>query len=171
MTAISKSNVASANSIIIERVAFYDIEPLSQLFREVISVLPYYNETAKRSELAKYSSTLLLESVNNDPDSVLVAKVAGKLAGFCLSRDDDGVIWLSWFGVHHSYRRKGIGSALLQRLEETVRDGRAHKIWCDCRTENEASKTLLNDRGYTQLCIVRNHWYGQDFILWEKFVK
>ena len=143
---------------------------LSELIRDVVGCLPYYNDQAKKTELAKYSAELLQRSVGNDPDSVLVAKVGSELAGFCLSEDDDGLVWLAWFGVHPAFRRRGIGSALLTQLEETARCGRSHKVWCDCRTDNTASKALLRRHGYIQLCTVRNHWYGQDFILWEKRV-
>ena len=147
-----------------------EAEALSQLFGQVVTALPYYNDIAKKSELAKYSPALLRESVSQDPDSVLVAKSGGNLLGFCISRNDDGLIWLSWFGVHAGHRREGIGSALLRKLEDTVRSGKSHKIWCDCRTENQNSKVLLSKHSYQQICTVRNHWYHQDFILWEKLV-
>jgi RimJ/RimL family protein N-acetyltransferase len=156
--------------VVIHRMSPPEAEPLSHLFEHVVMALPYYNDFAKQSELAKYSAAGLRESVSEDPDSVLVARVGPDLVGFCLSRYDDGLVWLSWFGVEKEHRNKGIGSALLDSLEETVRHGRSHKIWCDCRTENEASKAVLTCHGYTQICVVRNHWYGQDFILWEKVV-
>ena len=156
--------------LMIERMKYDDAEPLSLLFAQVVLALPYYNELAKRSEIEKYSIALLRESIASDPDSVLVAKSVREIIGFCISRYDDGLIWLSWFGVHPLYRRRGIGSALLDKLEDSVLNGRSHKIWCDCRTDNQASKLVLTNRGYSQLCTVRNHWYGQDFILWEKLV-
>ncbi|MFL6388732.1 MAG: GNAT family N-acetyltransferase [Terriglobales bacterium] len=147
-----------------------EAESLNALFTQVVTALPYYNELAKTTELAKYSPQALRDATSMDPDSVLVARIESDLVGFCLSRNDDGLIWLSWFGVHADHRRKGIGAALVEKLEATVRKGRSHKIWCDCRTENEASKILLSKHGYQQLCVARNHWYGQDFILWEKLI-
>jgi len=140
------------------------------LFSQVVTPLPYYNQAAKTKELAKYSPSSLQDWLLEDPDSVLVARTSEIIIGFCFNYNDDGVIWLAWFGVHPDYRGMGVGSALLRKLEETVRNGRSHKIWCDCRTENEASKLALTKLGYVQLCTVLNHWYGQDFILWEKLV-
>src|SRR6266700_7835188 len=138
--------------VVIDRMKTEEAESLSALFKEVLFAIPYYNDVAKTSELAKYSRDLLRDSVLADPDSILVARDDTEIVGYCLSREDDSLIWLSWFGVHPSYRRRGIGSALLEKLEETVRNGRSHKIWCDCRTENEDSKTVLVKHGYTQLC-------------------
>lgn len=145
-----------------------EAEELHQLFVRIVQDLPYYTNTAKRCEIAKYSPELLRESAEKDPDSVLVASIAAQIIGFCFSESDDGLVWLAWFGVDPSFRQHGVGTRLLEKLEETVRNGRSHKIWCDCRTENEGSKIVLTKHGYVQLCTVRNHWYGQDFILWEK---
>jgi ribosomal protein S18 acetylase RimI-like enzyme len=156
--------------LIVDRMQPHEAESLANLFAEVVQPLPYYNNVAKASELAKYLPRSLKASLTKDPDSVLVARTTRRIVGFCLSHNDDGVIWLSWFGVHPEFRGMGIGSALLSKLEETVRKGRSHKIWCDCRTENEASKNALSKQGYLPLCTVKNHWYGQDFILWEKLV-
>jgi len=155
---------------VIERMRLDEAERTAQLFTRVLMPLPYYNETAKTSELQKYLPNSLRAAQLRDPDSVLIARTGHEIVGFCFNNIDDGLIWLSWFGVDPDHRRKGIGSALLRKLEGTAREGRSHKIWCDCRTENEASKYALSKQGYVQLCTCLNHWYGQDFILWEKLV-
>jgi ribosomal protein S18 acetylase RimI-like enzyme len=137
---------------------------------EVISPLEYYSETARQSEIAKYTSQELALSVRQDPFSVLIALKDDDVAGFCLSHVDDGIIWLSWIGVSPSFRGCGIAGALLRRLEETVRPRQCHKIWCDCRTNNVKSKSLLSAVGYRIICTVENHWYGHDYYLWERII-
>ena len=154
----------------IGRMRVGEAEELNHLFVRIVEALPYYNNTAKRGEIAKYSPESLRDLAEKDPDAVLVARVDDQIVGFCFSESDDGLVWLAWFGVDPSFRRHGVGVQLLEKLEETVKNGRSHKIWCDCRTENEASKVALTKHGYVQLCTVRNHWYGQDFILWEKLL-
>jgi ribosomal protein S18 acetylase RimI-like enzyme len=165
------SLVASTQtSLIVRRMKDEEAEKVSSLFARVVTALPYYNDWAKESEVAKYSAALLRQGLLADPDSVLIATTETEIIGFCITRQDDSLIWLSWFGVHPSYRRGGVGSALINKMEETVRNGKSHKIWCDCRTENKASAVLLANHDYKQICTVRNHWYRQDFILWEKII-
>lgn len=159
------------SGLLVERAKSDELHHVSRLFGDLVLSLPYYNDVAKSTEIDKYSEGFLKKLIRTDPDSVLVARVGDELAGFCFSEIDDGIIWLSWFGVGEQFRRMGIGSALLHNLDETVRSGRSHKIWCDCRTENDVSATVLQRHGFAPLCTVRNHWYGQDFILWEKFVR
>lgn len=145
-------------------------EAVSKIVAEVIQPLTYYNDWARSSELRKYTPTLLREAISKDPYSVLVAENQSGIIGFCISREDDGLVWLAWFGVHPNWRGQGVAIALLEKFEETVRLRGCHKIWCDCRTENVASQAILTRLGYKRICTVRNHWYGQDFILWEKLI-
>lgn len=142
----------------------------SDLIKSVISPLQYYSEAAKYAECAKYTPEGLDELVAGDHYSVLVARTTSNLIGFCISRYDDGVIWLAWFGVETKHRRGGVGSALLQQLEVTARARNCTKIWCDTRTENTGSQRVLERAGYSRLCTLKDHWYGHDYHLWEKCV-
>jgi ribosomal protein S18 acetylase RimI-like enzyme len=162
---------ANANKtlVMIESMAPGEADAVSRLFSQVVAELPYYNVEAKDSETKQHSPAALRHSVAEDPYSVMVAKADG-IVGFCISRYDDGLIWLAWFGVHPLHRHRGIASALLDRLEHTLPERNSHKIWCDSRTNNEPSIKLLSSRCYEQICTVRNHWYGLDFILWEKII-
>lgn len=152
----------------IQKVDGNDIPQLEAVFSTIIQDLSYYNENAIQNELKKYTAVELRKKVQEDPDSILIAKENGTIVGFCFSRQDDMLIWLEWFGVVPSGRRKGIGKRLIESLERTVKGRNAHKIWCDCRTENVKSINLLSGAGYSQICTLLNHWYGQDFILLQK---
>jgi ribosomal protein S18 acetylase RimI-like enzyme len=147
-----------------------DAAELSALFGQILRALPYYNERAQAAELTKYSAAGLKELIRCDPGSVFVAKVGSKLIGYCFSSHDDALVWMAWIAVHPDYRRTKVASALIQTLEARAQSLGSHKIWCDCRTENEPSKLTLLHNGFRQICTIRNHWFGQDFILWEKFV-
>jgi ribosomal protein S18 acetylase RimI-like enzyme len=155
-------------TVTIERLGPRDAARVAALMREVIAAVPFYSDEAKRSETGKYGEEALREAAGADPDSVLVAKAGDDVAGFCVSRYDDGLIWLSWFGVHPAWRGAGVADLLLARLEQATRARGIHKIWCDSRTENLPSRRALARAGFREICIVADHWYGQDFVLLEK---
>jgi ribosomal protein S18 acetylase RimI-like enzyme len=156
----------------------FDIAPLlpsqadavSNLIASVIRPLEYYNQRAREEEIAKYSSEGLLALAAEDTAAVLVASAENDVVGFCISRYDDGLIWLSWFGVKDSFRKAGVGRKLLESLERTVPLRNAHKIWCDTRTSNVASQRVLEKAGFKTVATFSNHWYGQDFLIWEKTI-
>lgn len=147
-----------------------DCSALSTVITTVIQNIPYYNDLAKQTEISKFQPHALEEKIRDDEFSVLLATGQHKIIGFCLSRFDDYLIWLEWFGVVEEERGRGVAALLLKELEKTISRRECHKIWCDCRTDNAASIHLLTRHKYKQLATLYNHWYGQDFILWEKAV-
>ena len=142
----------------------------SELIGSLIQSLSYYNERARTEEVNKYTAPQLMEQISEDPDSVLLAKENEEIVGFCISKYDDGLIWLSWFGVLSNHRKQGIGEKMLVALEESVHRRRSHKIWCDTRSVNVNAQSVLRKAGFVKIASLENHWYGQDFFLWEKVV-
>jgi ribosomal protein S18 acetylase RimI-like enzyme len=155
------------SAVLITKLNPNQVKPVADLVASTINSLTYYNDRARAEETAKYGPTQLVECVQGDPDSVIVAYCGSCPVGFCISKYDDGLIWLSWFGVHKDYRRHGIGTDLLHALARTLASRRAHKVWCDTRTENIPSQRLLTKIGFVKIGSLANHWYGQDFFLWE----
>jgi len=145
----------------------HECDALSTLMRDTIEPLTFYNERARRAELARYTADGLRALVAEDAQSVLVARDGASLVGFCVSRFDDGSVWLSWFGTAERARGRGIGAALLAALAETLPSRDAHKIWCDSRVENTRSAAVLERAGFRRIATLTNHWYGQDYHLWE----
>lgn len=137
--------------------------------RDTIAAVPYYNEPAKHAEFAKYTTAGLRARLLGDPQAILVSRDARGLTGFCVSRFDDATIWLEWFGTAAEARGRGVGGALLTALASTLPARGAHKIWCDSRTENVESRAVLERAGFQRIATLTNHWYNQDYYLWEWF--
>lgn len=152
----------------VERLDLRDAERVAGLMREVILALPFYSDEARRAETGKYTADALREAAAGDPDAVLVARAGERCVGFCVSRYDDGLIWLSWFGVDPQWRGRGVADMLLAGLEAATRARGIHKIWCDSRTTNLPSRRVLARAGFQEICTLARHWYGQDFVLLEK---
>lgn len=148
-------------------IAEHDIEAVAALIKVTIESLGYYNERARRAELAKYSADGLRALVAEDPQAVLVACDGSRPIGFCVSRYDDGTVWLSWFGTDARARGRGVGASLLAALAKTLPSRHAHKVWCDTRVDNTQSQSVLARAGFRRIATLTNHWYGQDFFLWE----
>lgn len=144
---------------------------VAALVREIVEPLPYYNELARNSEIAKYSADHLLESMQEDPYSVAVARLDDRIVGFSISRFDDYLIWISWLGVRADARRAGVAKALLADIERTAILRGAHKVWADSRTDNRAMAVFFPEAGYERIATIPRHWYRQDFHLWQKLLE
>jgi len=148
-----------------------DTEQVVELFKEIVSNLVYYNDLAKEHEIDRYSSKNLIEKINEDPKSIIIAECDKKIVGVCFNRFDDYTIWLEWILVKTTHRQQKIGTSLIKFLEYASLERKCHKVWCDCRTSNMISKNFLQSIGFKIITTVENHWYQQDFVLLQKFIK
>ena len=89
------------------------------------------------------------------------------IVGFCVSQYDDGLLWLTWFGVSPVHHGTGLGTRLLDSVKMSLSERRAHKVWCDTRASNEPSARALTRSGFTRVAELKNHWYVQDYYIWE----
>ena len=82
------------------------------------------------------------------------------------------IIPFGWSGLVfvEQYRGQRLSYLLLNELDKTVLLRNCHKIWCDSRTANKTSAHILGTHGYNQIVTIPDHWYRQDFILWQKFI-
>ena len=156
--------------VLVEYATKDDLSEISKVFQKVLSAIPYYNKLAKEIEEKKYAPGELSKKLEEDPKSIITIKVEGVIAGFCFSRFDDFTIWLEWFGIAQAYRGKELSRLLLLQLEQAAKERNCHKIWCDSRTENLKSISILQKNGYENIALLRRHWYSQDFFLWQKFI-
>lgn len=147
-----------------------DTEQVVELFKEIVTNLVYYNDLAKGHEIDRYSSEKLIEKINEDPKSIIIAECDKEIVGVCFNRFDDFTIWLEWILVKSKNRQEKIGTSLINFLEHASIERKCHKIWCDCRTSNTVSKNFLQSVGFKIITTIENHWYQQDFVLLQKFI-
>jgi ribosomal-protein-alanine N-acetyltransferase len=108
-----------------------------------------------------------------DPDTnVIVVGPPGAVAAFGVMyyADDDAHLLL--FAVHRSQQRQGVGSALLQWLEEAAQAAGARRIRVEARMDKEAARSFYNERGYHEREIVRRMYSGRlDGVRLEKWLR
>jgi ribosomal protein S18 acetylase RimI-like enzyme len=148
-----------------------DVKATAELIRAVISGATVYCPEAINEEVEKYTNDYVQTLIRQDPDSVIVAKSSdNQIVGFCVNHFDSGTIWIDWYGVHPDWRGRNIALMLLDFLSQTAVKRGAHKIWCDSRTDNIASIKTLKKAGFDEICQILDHWYHQDYALYQKFL-
>lgn len=147
-----------------------DAAAFSAAFRAVMQPLTLYNDWAKRVEFETYAEANVPALLAADPKSILLACAGGDIAGLLVTRPDDGPLWLSWFGVLPSYRGRGLADQLFARAIHEAKARGIGKIWCDTRVGNIYAIATMKRHGFTQRCRLDHHWFGLDFLIWEKFL-
>ena len=145
-----------------------DVNDIVELFARVVEPLDIYSKAARLDEIGKFSQAELQRRIADDTPAISLAFVNSTLAGFAITEDQRGPIWINWYGVNPDYRGQGIGRAILQHMITSAPERGGTRIWCDTRTNNVGSIALLKELRFEQLCELKNHWHGQDFYLWSR---
>ncbi len=157
--------------MLIKKLQNNEIIEFSKLTKNIIKTTNYYNNTAKKEETKKYSLENLKRVIKNKNKKILIAKENNQIIGFCNGNYDCGIFWLDWIGTDKKHRRKGTAIALIEELEKQLKIENIPKIWCDSRKNNKESIKLLKKLGFKKITTIKHHWYGEDYCLWEKFLK
>ena len=145
-----------------------DLSAAALLLETAISASPHYNAVAKLEEIAAHASAKLAANLETDALSAIGLFEGHQLAGVVVSSVDAGLLWLGWIVVADSWRGRGLSHVLMRAFEASAGQRGVHKIWCDSRIGNDASKALLEQHGYQVAATLFSHWYGLDYYLWEK---
>jgi len=109
-----------------------------------------------------------IEKYLKDKDSILmVAKEGGKIIGFLKGFVDyGGAAWINWLGVEKEFRKKGIGTSLLEEMEKFFKSRLCHFIqWC---TERTSLVNFCKKREWHLIGLQKESWCGQDEYLLQK---
>jgi ribosomal-protein-alanine N-acetyltransferase len=88
-------------------------------------------------------------------DLMLTARVARapiiehqRIAGYIVARESAGELHINNVAVRDQYRRRGIGSALLERIMETARRLKVQVAFLEVRSGNRAAQALYEKTGF-----------------------
>jgi ribosomal-protein-alanine N-acetyltransferase len=100
--------------------------------------------------------------------SRLKVVVEGKMVGFASGdvRKNEMLGWINTIGIAKTYRRRGLGRALLRASEADMKMPRV----CLCvRKSNQPAITMYNSEGYHSIDLWRRYYEdGEDAIVMEK---
>lgn len=121
-----------------------DLANLSHMLTEIESIDQDGEETSDEYLLAALSWP------NYRPDKdVWVAEVDGTLVGYALALEQPSQKCTLYVVVHHSQRRKGIGSQLMELVLKRAQEVGSRNIMIYANEKNEASNLFLKHHGFS----------------------
>ncbi len=140
----------------------------ARLLEQAILESPFYSDWAKSEEIAGLTAEKLLAM---PPQNIFLAVEASTVLGVLVSSSEEaGLLWLSWVVVSPAARGHGIAGMLIDAFHTSAAARGVHKTWCDSRVGNAASARMLEKAGYTVITTFKKHWYGLDYLIWERLV-
>lgn len=152
----------------IERLDSKDVYKASKFAQSIMNSTSIYNKKCRQRDSKELSPDNLRKAMKYGV--LFVAKNKdGKIIGFAdYYPSDSGVVYLNWVFVDNSFRRKGLGTALLKRLLVSAKKHGEHSIWTEILADNYKSINLIKKIGFKKIGLFKKAWYKQDYYLWYK---
>lgn len=93
-----------------------------------------------------------------------------KIVGRATLRMRGGVGEVHQFLIARTYRRKGVGTLLMKKVETIARSKKAHKLFLDTG-KGWAAEDFYKKLGFRETGILRDHFCRRDFVLLTKQLK
>lgn len=116
---------------------------------EIPALLEFWAEAAENDSRPSDSVGAVEALLARDADAVIVASVDGRIVGTIIAGFDGWRYHLYRLAVGPSMRRRGIGSALLDRAESRLRALGATRIDAMVLDANARGQAIWRARGYT----------------------
>lgn len=112
----------------------------------------------------------LKQIIRSEQGIVLLAEENDEVIGVALGRIFGGVCHLGFLGVKREYRKRGVGTQLLNRFIDEAKKRKAHKIWLLTSPKLISARRLYIKKGFIPEGLLRKHIRGIDMIIYSKFL-
>ena len=92
----------------------------------------------------------------------MVAFDEKKIAGFILSKENPPLAHIITLDVAEGYRRRGVGTALVQKLEGNLALRGVRSILLETGVSNEAGVAFWKRHGYGIEAVLKRYYLGRD---------
>ena len=146
-----------------------DLDLIHAELMNVIDESPHYNAEFKAWEKARLTKSYLRMLQRQDPWHVIALVSEGKVGGALISGPEYGAIFRYWSWIFPSHRQTRLGLHGMRVFDEVWDNGKFHKAFTWVRPENEVALALLRRYGYVEAAVLKQHLFGQDYAVMEKF--
>lgn len=158
-----------SNEIKIIKSGIIDIFRLPGMFTKALfEEYKMYDEQTKKRILQRHSLLHLLIA-RFKPDRVILLAAMEKrgIAVVLGTYSSDGVGIVHWIYVLPEYRKKNVAKRMLLQMEQEFLKRNCHKL----TVTTEVAWEFYRKIGYKQEAFLKNHWWGEDFYFFSKFLK
>jgi [ribosomal protein S18]-alanine N-acetyltransferase len=109
-----------------------------------------------------WDAARIARRIRHRATNVVVAESGADLIGFGIMEYRDDQAHLLLFGVEPIYRRRGIGSGLLNWLEMCATTAGIELIFLESRVTNAAARGFYAAHGYRELAVMARYYSGRE---------
>ena len=117
-------------------------------------------ETIEQGLPWRWTRERVLACIRDRTTNTVVSRALDRLVGFAIMKygEEEGSLLL--FAVDPAYRRRRVGSELLEWLEVTARTAGLRAIRLEARQDNQAASAFYRHHGYEEIGVVHGYYQG-----------
>lgn len=108
-----------------------------------------------------YSKRTLRWFLHQPSAECLVAEADGQIAGFIVAEHEEAWAHLITIDVLESYRRRGVGTALLRAMERNLAARGVHAVELETATDNSPAVAFWHKHGYRTVGVLKCYYLGR----------
>ena len=102
---------------------------------------------------------------------VLVAEFNNEIVGTVSGFEEHGSMRVCSLAVHPAHQNCGVAHQLMERLEMIGHRKRCYKLFLQTAWAMKEAIQLYESLGYVKEGYLREHFYGEDFLVFSKLIK
>lgn len=102
---------------------------------------------------------------------VLLAELSNEIIGTVTGFEEHKSMHVCSLAVHPDYQNRGVARKLMESLEIIARKKRCYKLFLQTAWAMKEAIRLYESLGYVKEGNLRKHFYGEDFIVFSKFIE
>jgi len=133
--------------------------------------MPYIYEIEQLSFIQPYPSSYIDSLAHLAPKTFLIAEKMGKIVGYVVAIvQGAGLGHVISIAVHPEYYRQGIGTALILRLMEILKEQGASAVRLEVRKSNIAAQKMYAKLGFKIAHTLQKYENGEDCVVMLKAI-
>lgn len=129
---------------------------------EVNHIAEMSRDTIEQGLGWRWTPKKILASLRDRDTNVVVARDNRSLAGFAVMKYYREEAHLMLLAVSDTYRRKGIGTALICWLEQTALTAGIGCVYLEARRNNSGARKFYRRLGYAEIRRLRGYYRGRE---------
>jgi len=157
-------------NVVLRRAESQDSDKIHEVLKQAFGGLEGRGYSAQAIETAIVEAEKIKKRISLGAH-VIVAELGNEIVGTVTCFEEHKSMHVCSLAVHPEYQNRGVAHQLMLYLEKIADQERCQRLClCTAWAMKEAIQ-LYESLGYVKEGYLRNHFYGEDFMVFSKFIK
>ena len=157
-------------NLVVRKAEFQDVDGIHEVLKRAFERLEESGYSSQAAKAAIVDSEEITKRMHLD-GHVLVAELNNEIVGTVSGFEKHGSMHVCSLAVHPAHQNCGVAHQLMERLEMIGHRQGCYKLFLHTAWAMKEAIQLYENLGYMKEGDLREHFYGEDFLVFSKLIK